>query len=361
MIINKLNTLDTKGSLLSAIYEKDNLNYYNQFIYLFKKFPSETTVDDENLPENTHWFETEFQSEIIQILNYKNYHESIKILGFTKKIYILKNELIVVFNKLVIENLNSFRILYSQNSIEKANEILEKIKRQIPTNKKELPSVYLIYSANRGYQIRKIELENQKSSINSLYNDDFVPVHKTIMKRLAKENDKGIVLLHGLPGTGKTSYIRYLASKIKKNIIFFPPNLASNITGPDLVEILLNNKNSILIIEDAENLIMDRGHSSNSAVSALLNVADGLLSDCLNIQIICTFNTHINNIDKALLRKGRLIAKYEFKELDTEKANQLSKKLRINYTYTKPVTLTEVYNQSENEFSTETKIKKIGF
>ena len=65
-------------------------------------------------------------------------------------------------------------------------------------------------------------------------------------------------------------------------------------------------------------------------VSALLNITDGLLSDWLNIQLICSFNSDISKIDSALMRKGRLIAKYEFKELEVEKANALSLKLRFN-------------------------------
>ena len=37
------------------------------------------------------------------------------------------------------------------------------------------------------------------------------------------------VLLYGKPGTGKTSYIRFLIASLKKNIIFLPPNMASAI------------------------------------------------------------------------------------------------------------------------------------
>ena len=80
-------------------------------------------------------------------------------------------------------------------------------------------------------------------------------------------------------------------------------------------------------IEDAENIVVDREKDGNSPVSALLNISDGLLADSLNVQIICSFNTDISKIDGALMRKGRLIAKYEFKELEIEKAQKLSNKL----------------------------------
>lgn len=123
---------------------------------------------------------------------------------------------------------------------------------------------------------------------------------------------------------------------------------------------ILNHPNSIFIIEDAENIIIDREQNGASPVSTLLNISDGLLSDCLNIQIICSFNTDLSRVDSALLRKGRLIAKYEFKELETQKAQKLSDKLGFQTEINKPMTLTEIYNQTEMSFQTERR-KTVGF
>ncbi|MBK6285475.1 MAG: hypothetical protein IPF54_24935 [Draconibacterium sp.] len=92
-----------------------------------------------------------------------------------------------------------------------------------------------------------------------------------------------------------------------------------------------------------------------------MNISDGLLSDCLNIQIICSFNTDITKVDSALLRKGRLIAKYEFKELEPEKANSLSMKLGFDATFNKPASLTAIYNQDELDFQQTKRMNTIGF
>ena len=132
-------------------------------------------------------------------------------------------------------------------------------------------------------------------------------------------------------------------------------------TNPNLMMILIENANSIFVIEDAENIIIDREKDGRSPVSALLNISDGLLSDCLNIQVICSFNTDISKIDSALMRKGRLIAKYEFKELATEKAQALSDKLSFTTTICKPMTLTEIYNQNEPGFEYKKQRNPIGF
>ena len=189
----------------------------------------------------------------------------------------------------------------------------------------------------------------------------FKLIHQTIVKRLSKKNSKGLVLLHGKPGTGKTSYIRYLVASLKKNIIFLPPNIARIITNPDFISVLIENPNSILVIEDAENIIADREKDGSSPVSALLNISDGLLSDCLNIQVICSFNTDISKIDSALMRKGRLIAKYEFKELDIRKTQILSEKLGFRSKCTAPMTLTAIYNQEEQNFQQTSTSNHIGF
>jgi hypothetical protein len=137
--------------------------------------------------------------------------------------------------------------------------------------------------------------------------------------------------------------------------------MAGAITNPDLISILIANPNSIFVIEDAENIIVDREKEGHSPVSALLNISDGLLSDCLNIQIICSFNTDITKVDSALMRKGRLIAKYEFRELELEKANSLSVKLGFGATFSKPASLTAIYNQDEFDFQQHKRQNIMGF
>jgi ATP-dependent 26S proteasome regulatory subunit len=93
----------------------------------------------------------------------------------------------------------------------------------------------------------------------------------------------------------------------------------------------------------------------------LLNISDGLLADSLNVQIICSFNTDISKIDGALMRKGRLIAKYEFKELEIEKAQKLSNKLGFKTQLTEPMSLTAIYNQEDKDFQEAQKGRPIGF
>lgn len=63
-------------------------------------------------------------------------------------------------------------------------------------------------------------------------------------------------------------------------------------------------------------------------------------------QIIATFNCDLTKIDPALLRKGRLIANYEFNKLDLDSAKILSDKLGFGTdAITEAMTLAEIYNQ----------------
>lgn len=189
------------------------------------------------------------------------------------------------------------------------------------------------------------------------YNEDFTKINKLIIEKLSVDNSKGIVLLHGKAGTGKTTYIRYLINSINKKIIYIPPSMANSLANPELIKFLMNNSNSILVIEDAENVLMKRSENSSEAIANILNLTDGLLSDCANIQVVATFNTDLLNIDEALLRKGRLIARYEFKELEEDRVLKLCEKLGVKNNGKQ--VLTNIYNANEASFTKEK--SKIGF
>ena len=222
--------------------------------------------------------------------------------------------------------------------------------KQFKERQRQKPlEINLISRGRNGLELKSLEVKRTKLNLDLFYEDDFKNVSDVICKRLTKDKDKGIVLLHGLPGTGKTTYLRYLIGKIKKRVLFVSPSVAGDITSPDFIQLLVSNPNSVLIIEDAENVIMDRKLSNNASVSNLLNISDGLLADFLNVQLICTFNNSLTLADSALMRKGRLIAKYEFGKLGVSKSQKLSDHLGLKQIIYKPMTIAEIANPGEQE------------
>jgi Cdc6-like AAA superfamily ATPase len=239
------------------------------------------------------------------------------------------------------------------------NDIISRYKKEIvPQN-----NVHLVVTAHGGYDIESFDLPKQRIDIEMNYGKEFVQVHQTILGALNKQKGKGLVLLHGDPGTGKTHYLKYLASKVRdKRVLFIPPFLADFITSPDMVPFLIQNSNSILFIEDAERVITDRNENGSNGVSNILNITDGILSDVLNIQVVATFNMDKKRIDSALLRKGRLIAEHKFKALTIDETNRLLKHLGSDYVSEKAMTLTEIYNHKDKHYVSEDQTKRpIGF
>jgi ATP-dependent 26S proteasome regulatory subunit len=137
--------------------------------------------------------------------------------------------------------------------------------------------------------------------------------------------------------------------------------MAGELDNLNMTPFLLNNKNAVFVIEDAEELIASREEVRNSNLSMLLNLTDGLLGESLGIQIIATFNTDVKNIDKALLRKGRLSQIYEFKNLSLDRTNNLLQKLGHNIEATLPLPVAEIFNFDKDNHYIPKLQKAVGF
>lgn len=307
----------------------------------------------------------------------------------------------VIFNKSNIfarmeNNVTESYVLYGNDDKEALGKFIEVIRQFYVAPEEEKNNLFLVAQDMSGFKLNKWHIKEVKDfDFNLQYNDDFPVANATIKDFIEEDGKSGLLILWGEKGTGKTTYIRHLISSYpNKKFVFIPSNLITMLGDPSFGNFLLSLQNSIIILEDCEAVIRSRkSNSSASAVSLLLNMGDGLMSDDLGIKFICTFNEEVTNIDEALMRKGRLACMYEFKKLtadkvgillpevvknkiaeyekkieeageDTDKVNRINEKITklqsiFNYSKFKDMTLADIYNVEDASFIKET--KKIGF
>jgi len=278
----------------------------------------------------------------------------------------------------LIDNLNRIIFTFDNCSMEvyypstKADvdgvfyKLCDQLWKFIPTKdskEKSKAEIELITYANRRLDTTTGEIEATTIDVNKTYNDDFKDVYKKINDFVNdEEKGCGIVILNGEPGTGKTTFIRDIVTHSKKKFLFISPELANNISSPDFTQLLLENANSVLIMEDCEKAIEKRSDGGfMSSVASILNMSDGLLGDIYNIRFICTFNSDLERVDDALLRKGRCKAMYTFKKLAKEKATAILKERGFDVVADEDMSLADIFHYGEDNGVETSEKRKIGF
>lgn len=242
----------------------------------------------------------------------------------------------------------------------KEEKTLEKIISNFDrVEEKKRKNIHLLCKSAEGFYTRRFDVNLPKVDIDLHYNDDIKEKFDKMVGILGQERS-GLMLFSGNPGTGKSTFVKYITSKIDKKIIYLPSSTAEHLTDPGFLDFVIDCKNSIFLLEDAEKVIRSREAQDNAAVSNILNITDGLLGDCLNIFVLATFNTSRDEIDKALLRKGRLLFEHHFTELSVEKCNKILKSIGSEKVAKSPMTLAEIFNDQDNFHQKEEK-QKIGF
>ena len=373
-------TLDTKKSTVYA--EVDGLSLQNLFYsnngyfpccYMFNRssrsydyyFDVEKIFN--SLMERENPEDTEFIKYITRDMETKEENMGFCIVMKKKNVYARMEK-----------NVSECYILYDNNNDGSLKEFIELLEEYYVAPEQEDANIYKIAQTMSGFCLKKSKIKEVPDfELERQYNDDFIRENDKICKFIEDADKSGLVILHGEKGTGKTTYIRNLISTHPdKKFVFVSPDLVSVLGTPTFTDFINTLNNHIIILEDCENAIRDRKITgANSAVSTLLNMTDGLLADDLGIKFICTFNADIQDIDPALLRKGRLICKYEFKPLTVEKTNALleyiytnkakanepeaeegevvEKICEVEYpTVQKGLTLADIYNFEEDSYET---------
>lgn len=180
--------------------------------------------------------------------------------------------------------------------------------------------------------------------------------HKTFSKvekliKSIKKSKKGLSILYGERGVGKTSIINYLSSKLDRIVIFIPNNLIEQtINNPEFRKFLKKHHSPVLIIDDCEMLFNEAFAKSNIFVNNLLQLVEGFLSDNTEVNVVSIFNVDDDDeIDHSLLDCNSLIDVIKFNFLSKEESCELSKHVKHDKKYKSETRLIDVLKKKETK------------
>lgn len=166
-----------------------------------------------------------------------------------------------------------------------------------------------------------------------------------------------ILVLIGLPGTGKTTMIRGMLAHARKSatLTYHPKVLEQDAFFVNWLE----SEDMFLVLEDSDTLLLPR-EEGNEMMSRFLNMGDGLMS-FQNKKIIFSTNLpNVADIDDALTRPGRCFDILEFDYLSREEAKTLCERVNVDLPDGDKFTVSEIFASKKNEVKHRRKTK-VGF
>ncbi len=310
---------------------------------------------------------------------------------------------------------------FDDNLMQEVKKIFDKFESKFEVDESidQDSEIFVMTSGQQG-----IEFTNTGKAENSLVrpnysgevNEEFDYIRDQLQE---KKPDGRLVILHGVPGSGKTYLVEGLMDAVKNSVfVLIPSEYLSSLNNPSFLPALIGLKEEIgfendigmngeddvydislgeedewnevltnartdkpspglarkhgsliLVVEDADaNLAKREGHNQN-IISSVLNFADGILGRTLDLRIVCTTNLEDMVLDEAITRPGRLLKKVHVGKLNPQEAELCYRSILLlgeneetpkeALTYLKNGgTVAEIYKLAQNKRDAEKVLKK---
>lgn len=264
------------------------------------------------------------------------------------------NELFYFYSEHVIgrfnynnNGLDEGYILYTRES---GKDLLDTIVNKVADNSRKIEIRW--YTDANGNYYNIVEMFNDVV-FNSMYPFITMGVDNYINDFLNSKSS--ILVLLGKPGTGKTSFIRYLMSKMgKKAYLTYNHDLFKQ--DEMFAQFASSKSSGAFIIEDADVLLKSR-ESGNELMQKFLQLGEGVIKLNGKKLIFSTNLPSTKDIDEALLRQGRTYDVLEFRPMTFKEANIACKDLKLEpLLENKEYKLTEIFNRGKMKEQ-----KRVGF
>jgi hypothetical protein len=239
-------------------------------------------------------------------------------------------------------NYNKFISIYCDTQ-EKADGIEKLLSESLPKPMKtpDEPWFYMLRRDRDNFSIEKVVNKSpalDEESLHICYGADAATwVDDFASNTQAKSG--GITILDGPPGTGKSTLIAELMRRLYQTHVFYvlPVGQHESLSHPSMVQFWQQQNGAhpreikVVVMEDAEKILFQRRSDNNESVSALLNIADGLMGQMLRVHVFCTLNHGMDQLDPAILRPGRLRSYRYVGFLSRENAEKLAAKHKLPF------------------------------